>query len=184
MHFSRPVNIYLRGTPRPLNAALSSGPRCDRNSPAPRHTWRLAVQYRFSGGDYIVLVLSYVFFGLFVLHPSAAELVPALACVPPWALLAAALILNLWCVPLPGVHPRLPRGADTGAAASLPGPAGSLPKGSSCQGLPPRPRKRPHLRPGRPSPGERLGKGLAKTHKGFIGRIQAVFGSPPPLTGL
>ncbi len=124
------------------------------------------MQYTFSKHDYVIFILSYVFFILFLADMQGLIPVPVLASIPSWIYLALAVILNVWVLPLPGIHPRLP---GTPEAPSLPAPA-------EAPALPERPvEPAPKKMPPTPTPEEKLGRGLSKTHKGFIDRITAVF---------
>ncbi|HXK46304.1 MAG TPA: signal recognition particle-docking protein FtsY [Deltaproteobacteria bacterium] len=124
------------------------------------------MQYKFNKSDYLIFLLSYVFFFLYI--ADALELFPLsiLTAMPSWIYLVVAVVLNVWVLPLPGIHPRLP---DREATPSLPAPAEVLeiPKAPVEAEV----KKAPPV----PTPEEKLGKGLAKTHRGFIDRITAVF---------
>ena len=125
------------------------------------------MNYRFSVVDYVVLILSYLFFGLFVadLQGVIAFVLPL--DVPSWIYLVIAGGLNLWIIPIPGIHPRTPPmiTGETSAAMQL-----APPEGAPHVARPSKP-----ARERVPSSGERLAKGLSKTHKGFIERISTVF---------
>jgi len=129
------------------------------------------VRYTFSGRDYAVLALSYACFGVFAAHPQVVAFVPVLDAIPAWAFLAAAVALNLWCVPIPGIHPRLEPGTHRPSieATAQAGPAALPPRAEETPGVEAAPAAPV------PTPEERLGRGLARTHKGFIERIAAVF---------
>ncbi|HOS98207.1 MAG TPA: signal recognition particle-docking protein FtsY [Deltaproteobacteria bacterium] len=124
------------------------------------------MQYTFSKHDYAIFILSYVFFFLFIADIQGLIPVPVLAGIPSWVYLATAVIMNLWVLPLPGIHPRLP-GKPEAPALPVPAEAPALPE----KPMEPAPRKVPPA----PTPEEKLGRGLSKTHKGFIDRITAVF---------
>lgn len=124
------------------------------------------MQYRFSKHDYIIFLLSYVFFFLYIADISTLPFVPILTGIPSWIFLALAVALNLWVIPVPGIHPRLP-GAPEAPALPAPGEAPALPKAPAEPVV----EKAPPV----PTPEEKLGRGLSKTHKGFIDRITAVF---------
>ncbi len=113
------------------------------------------MNYRFSPIDYIALLLSYILVGLF-----AADIaLPAQ--LPDWALLIAAAILNLWVVPLPGIHPK---------RAQLEAPE-KTPAIEAAQEAAPKPVEKP----AGPSEKEKLTRGLGKTKSGFVGRIAGIF---------
>lgn len=124
------------------------------------------MQYKFSKHDYLIFILSYVFFFLYIIDSQALLYIPALAYLPSWIFLIIAIVLNVWVLPLPGIHPRLPGIPE---APSLPAPREALPVPEKP--AEPAAKKAPPL----PTPEERLGRGLSKTHKGFIDRITAVF---------
>jgi fused signal recognition particle receptor len=125
-------------------------------------TRRHTLNYRFSSHDYAIYLLSYLFFFLFVAD-ILAILPTLLLDIPSWLYLAIAIVLNLWALPIPGLHPRLPK---------APTPQ-SLP---SITEMPAPPEKAPEpKRVALPTPEEKLGKSLSKTHQGFIERISAVF---------
>ena len=123
------------------------------------------MKYRFSTNDYIIYLLSYVFFFLYIADAQAFLIIPFLRDVPSWIYLIIAIALNVWVLPLPGIHPRLPKPPEVeGLPAPLEAPA-----------LPEKPAEPEKKAPPKPTPEEKLGKGLSKTHKGFIERISAVF---------
>ncbi len=112
------------------------------------------MKYKFSASDYIALIVSYILVGLYA---AGVELPAGL---PDWILLAIALLLNLWTVPLPGLHSKaLPKSEKpqitTGEAPALP-EAAAVPAE-------------------KPSSQDRLEQSLGKTQKGFISRIAGVF---------
>jgi fused signal recognition particle receptor len=123
------------------------------------------LNYRFQAKDYIIFLISYVFFFLYITDARALLVIPVVADIPSWIYLIIAVALNVWTLPLPGVHPRLPKPPEVEALPS-PGEAPALP------GKPAEPVKKA---PPKPTREEKLGKGLSKTHKGFIDRISAVF---------
>lgn len=123
------------------------------------------MNYRFQARDYIIFLLSYAFFFLYIADARALLVIPIITDIPSWIYLVIAVALNIWILPLPGIHPRLPKPPEVEALPS-PGEAPALP------GKPAEPGKKAPLKPTRE---EKLGKGLSKTHKGFIGRISAVF---------
>lgn len=127
------------------------------------------MNYRFHTYDYILYILSYLFFGLYLADITNA-LPPALSeTLPSWSFLAVAVALNAWAIPIPGIHPRKIPEEQVPERIEVPAPeAGALPE----------PRKKPA-----PSPKEKLEKGLSKTHKGFIDRISAVFRRSAALDG-
>ena len=123
------------------------------------------MKYRFSTNDYIIYLLSYVFFFLYIADAQAFLIIPFLRDIPSWIYLIIAIALNVWVLPLPGIHPRLPKPPEVeGLPAPLEAPA-----------LPEKPAEPEKKAPPKPTPEEKLGKGLSKTHKGFIDRISAVF---------
>lgn len=123
------------------------------------------MKYRFSTNDYIIYLLSYVFFFLYIVDARAFLVIPFLTDIPSWIYLIIAIALNVWVLPLPVIHPRLPKPPEAeGLPATLEAPA-----------LPERPAEPEKKAPPKPTPEEKLGKGLSKTHKGFIDRISAVF---------
>jgi fused signal recognition particle receptor len=123
------------------------------------------LKYRFSTNDYIIYLLSYVFFFLYIADAQAFLIIPFLRDVPSWIYLIIAIALNVWVLPLPGIHPRLPKPPEVeGLPVPLEAPA-----------LPEKPAEPEKKAPPKPTPEEKLGKGLSKTHKGFIERISAVF---------
>ncbi|MGO9145977.1 MAG: signal recognition particle-docking protein FtsY [Desulfomonilia bacterium] len=123
------------------------------------------MKYRFSTNDYIIYLLSYVFFFLYIADAQAFFIIPFLRDIPSWIYLIIAIALNVWVLPLPGIHPRLPKPPEVeGLPAPLEAPA-----------LPEKPAEPGKKAPPKPTPEEKLGKGLSKTHKGFIDRISAVF---------
>ncbi|HOO46837.1 MAG TPA: signal recognition particle receptor subunit alpha, partial [Deltaproteobacteria bacterium] len=127
------------------------------------------MNYRFHTYDYILYILSYLFFGLYLADINNA-LPPALSeTLPSWSFLAVAVALNAWAIPIPGIHPRKIPEEQEPERIKEPAPeAGALPE----------PKKKPA-----PSPKEKLEKGLSKTHKGFIDRISAVFRRSAALDG-
>jgi fused signal recognition particle receptor len=123
------------------------------------------LKYRFSTNDYIIYLLSYIFFFLYIADAQAFLIIPFLRDVPSWIYLIIAIALNVWVLPLPGIHPRLPKPPEVeGLPVPLEAPA-----------LPEKPAEPEKKAPPKPTPEEKLGKGLSKTHKGFIERISAVF---------
>jgi fused signal recognition particle receptor len=123
------------------------------------------LNYRFQAKDYIIFLLSYVFFFLYIADALALLVIPFITDIPSWIYLIIAVALNVWTLPLPGIHPRLTKPPEVEALPS-PGEAPSLP------GKPAELQKKV---PPKPTREEKLSKGLSKTHKGFIGRISAVF---------
>jgi len=121
------------------------------------------VKYRFHTYDYIIYLLSYVFFALFIADSQSALPFAEPVDIPSWLYLIIAAALNAWVLPLPGIHPRrLPEGE-----APLPI---EKPSARAEEEAISRPEKKPA-----PSPREKLEKGLSKTHKGFVERISSVF---------
>ncbi|MGD0210981.1 MAG: signal recognition particle receptor subunit alpha, partial [Desulfomonilia bacterium] len=123
------------------------------------------MNYRFSTSDYIIYLLSYVFFFLYIADAQAFFIIPFLRDIPSWIYLILAIALNVWVLPLPGIHPRLPK----------PPEVEGLPAPFEAPDLPEKPAELEKKAPPKPTPEEKLGKGLSKTHKGFIDRISAVF---------
>jgi len=100
-----------------------------------------------------------VFFFLFIAQIQGIFLGAAiLSGIPSWIYLAVAIFLNIWAIPIPVIHPR----------------AGS-PLGVSETGRPLKISRPPVAEEKKESPAARFQQRLAKTHKGFIGRISAVF---------
>jgi fused signal recognition particle receptor len=129
------------------------------------------LNYRFSKSDYIIFIISYVFFLLYIAPAQTLSVIPFLAEIPSWIFLLLAVVCNVWVLPLPGIHPRLPEPPETQA---LPAPA-------EKPALPELPREPERKAPPKPTLEEKLGKGLSKTHKGFIDRISAVFKRSPSI---
>ena len=119
------------------------------------------MKYRFHTFDYLVYLLSYVFFFLFA--ADILNALPALSALPSWLYLVLAVLLNAWVLPIPGIHPR--RIPEAGQAPE-PEKVAAPPREQAL----PEPAKKPV-----PSSKEKLEKGLSKTHKGFIDRISSVF---------
>lgn len=121
------------------------------------------VKYRFHAYDYIIYLISYVFFALFV--ADARNMLPFSepVDVPAWVYLIIAVILNAWIIPIPGIHPRrVPEREEVSRLEGIPTPPG--------REAVLKPEKKPA-----PSPREKLERGLSKTHKGFVERISSVF---------
>ena len=129
------------------------------------------MNYRFSPHDYAIYLLSYLFFFLFVADIQAI-LPPPFLNIPSWLYLAIAIVLNIWNLPLPGIHPRLPKK-----------PAPKLPFPAEAPALPEKALEPKKVAPPVLSPEEKLGRGLSKTHKGFIERISAVFKRSSAMNG-
>ena len=123
------------------------------------------MKYRFSTNDYIIYLLSYVFFFFYIADAQAFLAIPFLRDIPSWIYLIIAIALNVWVLPLPVIHPRLPKPPEV---EELPAPL-------EAPALPEKPAEPEKKAPKKPTPEEKLGKGLSKTHKGFIERISAVF---------
>jgi fused signal recognition particle receptor len=119
------------------------------------------LNYRFKNHDYIIFVLSYVFFALFAIDVSGALVLPV--DLPAWIYLLIAFFLNVWILPLPGIHPRLPKPEE-----KIP----ALPAAEEVKAIP---KEKPAEIKDLITAQRKLEKGLAKTHKGFIGRIASVF---------
>jgi fused signal recognition particle receptor len=133
-----------------------------------------SLKYKFSAHDYIIFLLSYLFFYLYIAGSQGALPFEFLKDIPLWLYLVVAVALNIWVLPLPGIHPRLP-----GEKEYRP-----LPPPEEVPALPERaPEVEAKAPPAPPAPSaeEKLGKGLSKTHKGFIDRITAVFKRSPTL---
>jgi fused signal recognition particle receptor len=128
-------------------------------------TRRTPLNYRFSLHDYATFLISYVFFFLYIIDTQSPLAVPLLQSIPSWVYLVIAIALNVWTLPLPGIHPRLPQ---------APGYEPLLPP-VETPALPDRPSEIEKKAIPIPTPEEKLGRGLTKTHKGFIDRITAVF---------
>jgi fused signal recognition particle receptor len=123
------------------------------------------LNYRFQAKDYIIFLLSYVFFFLYLADAWALLVVPFITDIPSWIYLVIAVALNVWALPLPGIHPRLPKPTEVEA----------LPYPHEAPALPGKPAELQKKAPPKPTREEKLGKGLSKTHKGFIEKIAAVF---------
>ena len=129
------------------------------------------MNYRFKTKDYLIFLLSYVFFFLFIADARALIAIPILTDIPSWIYLIVAIALNVWALPLPGIHPRLPKPPEIEA----------LPAPHEAPALPEKPSEVVKKIPPVPTLEEKLGKGLSKTHKGFIDRITAVFKRSPSI---
>jgi fused signal recognition particle receptor len=123
------------------------------------------LNYRFQAKDYIIFLLSYVFFFLYIADAWALLVIPFITDIPSWIYLVIAVALNVWALPLPGIHPRLPKPTEVEA----------LPYPREAPALPGKPAELKKKAPPKPTREEKLGKGLSKTHKGFIEKIAAVF---------
>jgi len=124
------------------------------------------LNYRFRWYDYVLFALSYAFFYLYVARLEGLALYgQVLSSMPAWVYLLIAIILNVWVLPLPGIHPRRPA-IGTGQQPLGPGVEDKVTTAL--------PAKEPVAIP-LEAPEERLGKGLSKTRKGFIGKIAQVF---------
>jgi fused signal recognition particle receptor len=123
------------------------------------------LNYRFQAKDYIIFLLSYVFFFLYIADAWALLVIPFITDIPSWIYLVIAVALNVWALPLPGIHPRLPKPTEVEA----------LPYPREAPALPGKPAEFQKKAPPKPTREEKLGKGLSKTHKGFIEKIAAVF---------
>jgi fused signal recognition particle receptor len=119
------------------------------------------LNYRFKSHDYIIFVLSYVFFALFAIDLTGQAILPV--DLPAWVYLVIAVLLNVWVLPLPGIHPRLPK------------PDEFLPELPPAEEIKAIPKEKPVLEKEVVSAQKKLEKGLAKTHKGFVDRIASVF---------
>ena len=123
------------------------------------------MNYRFQAKDYIIFLLSYVFFFLYIADAWALLVIPFITDIPSWIYLVIAVALNVWALPLPGIHPRLPKPTEVE----------TLPYPREAPALPGKPAELQKKAPPKPTREEKLGKGLSKTHKGFIEKIAAVF---------
>jgi fused signal recognition particle receptor len=124
---------------------------------------RYNLKYRFSAYDYIIYLLSFMFFYLYIADTLGTLPFVLPIDIPAWSYLVAAVVFNAWVIPIPGIHPRTPGPIEEYVPEKM---AEALPEGEA---LP-----EPEIR-AVPSPKEKLEKGLSKTHKGFIDRISAVF---------
>ena len=92
------------------------------------------MNYRFQAKDYIIFLLSYVFFFLYIADAWALLVIPVITDIPSWIYLVIAVALNVWALPLPGIHPRLPKPTEVEAlpypreAPALPGKPAELQK--------------------------------------------------------
>jgi fused signal recognition particle receptor len=130
-----------------------------------------SLNYKFSRQDYIIFLLSYLFFFLYIADIRSALPLEMFQIIPSWIYLVIAIVLNAWVLPLPGIHPRLP-----GEPEFHP-----LPPPEEIQVLPEKAPKIEKKEPSVPTPEEKLERGLSKTHRGFIDRITAVFKRSPTL---
>ena len=119
------------------------------------------MNYRFKSHDYIIFVLSYVFFALFAVDLTGQVALPV--DLPAWIYLVIAVLLNVWLIPLPGINPRLPK------------PEEILPELPPMEEVKAIPKEKPIPGKDLVSAQKKLEKGLSKTHKGFIDRIASVF---------
>lgn len=121
------------------------------------------MKYRFSSYDYVLYLLSYVFFYFYIADTLNKLPFVLPVDVPSWSYLAVAVVLNAWAIPIPGIHPRTP-----------PPPIEHVPDevkvAKPKEEVLPKPVEKPAL-----SPKDKLERGLSKTHKGFIERISSVF---------
>lgn len=124
---------------------------------------RYTLKYRFTVYDYIIYLISYLFFYVYIADElNALPFVPPID-IPSWLYLVIAIVLNAWAIPIPGIHPRtLPYSGDIASEKAL------EIKPEKKTG--PQPEAKPV-----PTPKEKLEKGLSETHRGFIDRISAVF---------
>lgn len=122
------------------------------------------VNYRFHPFDYVIFLASYAFFYMYIAKVQGIALnIPVDA--PAWLYLIIAIALNAWAIPIPGIHPRTPPTIKVKPTEMEPLP------GEEIKRLP---EERIEKKKIEPTPKERLAKGLAKTHKGFIDRIAVV----------
>jgi len=117
------------------------------------------LNYRFSPSDYVVLVLSYI---LVALYAAGVDLPAGL---PDWLLLAVAAAMNLWVIPLPGLHAKAAIEADAK-------PALEAPEEKAAETEKPAAAKAEDKGP---SEKQRLEQGLSKSSKGFVGKLASVF---------
>jgi len=138
------------------------------------------LNYKFSKQDYIIFLASYLFFYLYIAGISSTLPIEILGSIPSWIYLVIAIVLNLWTLPLPGIHPRLPAGEPEyrplppPEEKAVPAEEKAVP---AIEKVPVPEKKAPPA----PTAEEKLGKGLSKTHKGFIDRITAVFKRSPTM---
>ncbi len=124
------------------------------------------MNYRFRWYDYVIFALSYVCFYVYIARLEGLPLnVHVFFSIPDWIFLLVAIILNVWVLPIPGIHPRRPAIDKGENAPALPARQGL--------GVAPELERPEEIAP--EAPGEKLGRGLSKTRKGFIGRIAQVF---------
>lgn len=126
------------------------------------------MNYRFHKYDYLIHLLSYGFFYMY-LEKAQGVMFDLPVDAPAWLYLVIAVLMNLWALPLPGIHPRTPRAIEGPSVE-----AERLPTPEAERG--PEEAKRIE-----PSAREKLAKGLSKTHKGFIERIADVFRRHPAI---
>lgn len=121
------------------------------------------MKYRFRPYDYIIFLISYVFFYLFVADTLNSLPFNEPVDVPSLVYLVIAIACNAWVIPIPGIHPRTPRRIEEAL------PTEEI-EAAPEKAVLPKPEKKPL-----PSSREKLEKGLSKTHKGFVERISSVF---------
>lgn len=119
------------------------------------------MKYRFHAYDYVVYLLSYAFLGVYIADILNALPLNLPETIPSWIYLALAVALNVWAIPIPGIHPRTIPERHAPETVETPSPE---------EKELPQPKKKPA-----PSSKDKLERGLSKTHKGFIDRISAVF---------
>jgi len=119
------------------------------------------LKYRFHAYDYVVYLLSYAFLGVYIADILNALPLNLPETIPSWIYLALAVALNVWAIPIPGIHPRTIPERHAPETVETPSPE---------EKELPQPKKKPA-----PSSKDKLERGLSKTHKGFIDRISAVF---------
>lgn len=131
------------------------------------------VNYRFHKYDYLIYLLSYAFFYMYI-EKTQGVMINIPIDAPAWLYLVIAVVLNLWALPLPGIHPRTPPLIEARPAEAELLPAEER---EEVKRLPEEKVEKRVV----PSSKEKLAKGLSKTHMGFIDRIAAVFKRHPAI---
>lgn len=62
------------------------------------------MQYTFNKHDYLIFLISYVFFFLYIAQSLALLSIPGLEALPSWIYLIVAVVLNVWVLPLSLIH--------------------------------------------------------------------------------